>query len=116
MSGETSQAAVRAEGGGFGMAGKVMKKFDFDARAADYPEIEAKSQPSKDGSKMSGEEKVLQVLQVVRENPNGISASQIGVQVSLPAIEVGKIMKGLIEKGEARKDDGTRLYAPSKGG
>jgi len=25
-------------------------------------------------------------------------------------------MKGLIEKGEARKDDGTRLYAPSKGG
>ena len=116
MSGETSQAAVKAEGGGFGLAGKVMKKSDFDARAADYPEIEAKSQPSKDGSKMSGEEKVLQVLQIVRENPNGISASQIGAQVSLPAIEVGKIMKGLIEKGEALRDDGARLYTPSKGG
>lgn len=112
MSGETSTAAVRAEGGSFGVAEKVMKKSDFEARAADYPEIEAKSQPGKHGSKMPDEEKVLQVVQ---ENLNGLSASQIGEQVSLPAIEIGKIMKGLIEKGEARRVDGTRLYAPSKG-
>jgi hypothetical protein len=113
MSGETSTAAVTAEGGSFGMAEKVMKKSDFEARAADYPETEAKSQPGKHGSKMPDEERVLQVVQ---ENLNGISASQIGEQVSLPAIEIGKIMKGLIEKGEARRVDGTRLYAPSKGG
>ncbi len=117
MSGKASQSAARAEGGGSGMAKKAMKKIDFGVRAteevADYPGTEAKSQPSKNGSKMSDEEKVLQV---VRENPTGISASQIGKQVSLTAMEVGKIMKAAIENGEAQRDDKTRLYTLSKGG
>lgn len=117
MSGQASQAAARAEGGGFGRVGKAMKKFGFGARAAeeaaDHPETEEKSQPRKHWSKMSDEEKVLQV---VRENPSGISASQIGERVSLHAMAVGKIMKELIEKREAQRDDGSRLYTPSKGG
>jgi hypothetical protein len=45
-----AQVAAKAEGGTFGMAEKAMKKSD-DARAADYPEIEAKSQPSKHGQR-----------------------------------------------------------------
>jgi len=113
MSGETSTAVARAEGESFEMAEEVMKKSDFEARAADYPEIEAKSQPGKHESKMPTERKILQV---VRENLSGISASQIGEQMSMPAVEIGKIMKGLIEKGEARRVDGTRLYAPPKDG
>lgn len=116
MPGQAAQAAGREVSGGFGMVGKAMEKLGFGARAAaeaaDHPETEEKSQPRKHWSKMSDEEKVLQV---VRENPNGISATQIGERVSLHAMAVGKIMKELIEKREAQRDDGTRLYTPSKG-
>ncbi|MFT5560491.1 MAG: putative transcriptional regulator [Litorivivens sp.] len=117
MSDQPSQVAAKAEGVGFGMAEKAIKRFGFGAgateEALDHPETETKSQPSKHESKMSNEEKVLQV---VRENPNGISASHIGERVSLRAPVVGKIMKELIEKGKALKDDGTRLYTLVKGG
>jgi hypothetical protein len=94
-----TQASAKAESGSFG------------ARSA-RPKTEAKSQPSKHGSEMSDEERVLQV---VRENPSGISATQIGEQVSLLAMAVGKIMKELIEEGKAQRDDGTRLFTPTKG-
>ncbi|WP_018402852.1 hypothetical protein [Marinobacter gelidimuriae] len=112
-----NQVAARAEDGAFGMEGKLIEKLGFGTRETEEPvarpETEAKSQPSTHESEMSDEERVLQV---VRENPSGISATQIGEQVSLYAMAVGKIMKGLIEKGKAQRDDETRLYTPSKGG
>jgi hypothetical protein len=94
-----TQASAKVEGGSVG------------ARSA-RPETEAKSQPSKHGSEMSDEERVLQV---VRESPSGISATQIGEQVSLPSMGVGKIMKELIEEGKAHRLTGTRLFTPTKG-
>jgi len=117
MPAQAARVVAKAkDDGGLGIVEKALEKLGFGARAAEEPaarlETEAKSQPSKHGSKMSDEEKVLQV---VRENPSGISASEIGEQVSLPAMTVGKIMKGLIEKGKAKRDDSSRLYIPSKG-
>lgn len=115
--GQAAQVAAKAEGRVFGMMGKAIEKLGLSARAAEEPvvrpETEAKSQPSTHVSHMSDEERVLQV---VRENPNGISATQIGEQVSLHAMVVGKIMKEFIENGKAKRDDGTRLYTPSKRG
>jgi len=94
-----TQASAKAKSGSFG------------ALSAG-PKTEAESQPSKHGSEMSDEERVLQV---VRENPSGISATQIGGQVSLLATAVGKIMKELIEEGKAQRDAETRLFTLTKG-
>ncbi len=98
------------------MEGKSIKNSGIGAgktkEAAVRPETEIKSEPSKHESTMSNEEKVLQT---VLENPNGISATKIGAKVSLRPPVVGKIMKELIEKGKARKDEGTRLYTLVKG-
>jgi hypothetical protein len=96
---KAESAPAKAESGSFG------------ARSA-RPETVAKSQPSKRGSEMSDEERVLQV---VRENPGGISATQIGEQVSLPSMAVGKLMKELIEEGKAQRLKGTRLFTPTEG-
>lgn len=106
---KASQANARAD------KVTVPSGFDADAveKAANHARDEVKSQPSKFGSKMSDEEKVIQVVQV---NPAGITASQIGEQVSLSSAAVGKIMKRFIRKGKALKDDETRLYTTPKGG
>jgi hypothetical protein len=114
--GQSSQAAATTADEVFGMEGKAIKNSGIGAgktkEAAVRPETEIKSEPSKHESTMSNEEKVLQT---VLENPNGISATQIGAKVSLRPPVVGKIMKELIEKGKARKDEGTRLYTLVKG-
>jgi hypothetical protein len=119
MPGQAARVAAKVEEGtgAFGMMGKVMGKLGVGAHVteapAGHPETEVKVQPNTHESQMSDAEKVLQV---VRGNPSGISATQIGEKVSLPAMEVGKIMKELIGKGKALRDDGTRLFTSIKGG
>ena len=58
---------------------------------------------------MSDEEKILHVI---RKHPSGISASQIGEVVDLHASVVGRIATELVERGEAGKNESTRLYFP----
>ncbi|QJC56609.1 hypothetical protein HC248_01917 [Polaromonas vacuolata] len=100
--GQAALVATAADVRVFGVMEKAIENLELSA--------EAKLQPSTNQYLMSDEERVFQVL---RANPNGISATQIGEQVSLHAMVVGKIMKDIIENGKAKRDDGTRLYTPS---
>ena len=61
---------------------------------------------------MSDDEKVLKVI---RDSPDGVSASEIGHRLDTTAIMAGKIATQLAENPDmpVRKDEGKRLYYPA---
>lgn len=60
-------------------------------------------------AKLSDEDKILQVI---RQHPDGISATQIGELVELHPSMAGRIATELAERGAVEKNESARLYFP----
>ncbi|MBY0577702.1 MAG: hypothetical protein K2P57_01510 [Burkholderiales bacterium] len=77
--------------------------------------VKAQPEPAVDrkrASEMSHEDQLAEIFNIISCHPEGISAGQIGEEIGLGAMQVGRLGTELAESGKVRKDEATRRYFP----